>query len=68
MMNPIMQTELDECMALCSRLEDLLLRDMEEIPQCLTGELCDTYTDATEAVLGTVAQMKRNLMVLHSSL
>lgn len=57
--------ELDECMAICGKLTELLNEDMDEMHQYVTGELYDVYRAATIDAIDAVSELKNKLLTLY---
>ena len=66
MVNDIIQQELETCLYLCDRLEDVLKRDASEIEQCMTGILCDEYRKNIQKSQDSLAALRKQISNLHN--
>lgn len=67
-MNTELLVELEECMILCKRMEDLLQMELDELHLSVTGEIHDAYASSVHEMMQSIAEMKHKITLLHSCL
>ena len=58
--------QVEECLALCRRLEQMLEEDIEQLPAALRGQAAEKYQKTTEEAKSKAAQVRRQLQTLIS--